>query len=83
MITSVERERGAELACDQESSSEVSCCHQRPSSNTTHTMADDQPAIGLIGMGDMGKMYARRLIQGGWTRFVFPLPPLALARRSP
>lgn len=46
-------------------------------------MTDDQPAIGLIGMGDMGKMYARRLIQGGWTRFVFPLPPLDLARRSP
>ncbi|CED85603.1 prephenate dehydrogenase [Phaffia rhodozyma] len=26
-----------------------------------------QPKIGIIGMGDMGKMYARRLLAGGWT----------------
>lgn len=38
--------------------------------------------IGLIGMGDMGKMYARRLLQGGWSRSVSTvLPsPLSLGR---
>jgi hypothetical protein len=33
-------------------------------------------AIGLIGMGDMGKMYANRLSEAGW-RYV---PFLALSR---
>ncbi|KAL7411584.1 hypothetical protein BDY24DRAFT_395384 [Mrakia frigida] len=27
---------------------------------------EEQPAIGLIGMGDMGRMYAKRLLLGGW-----------------
>ncbi|KAJ7689786.1 prephenate dehydrogenase [Mycena rosella] len=30
--------------------------------------ADAQPTIGLIGMGAMGKMYAKYLAQAGWTR---------------
>ena len=29
------------------------------------SMADDK-SIGIIGMGDMGKMYARRLSGAGW-----------------
>jgi prephenate dehydrogenase (NADP+) len=27
---------------------------------------EDGKSIGLIGMGDMGKMYARRLSDAGW-----------------
>jgi len=27
---------------------------------------DAQKAVGLIGMGDMGRMYARRLSDAGW-----------------
>jgi prephenate dehydrogenase (NADP+) len=27
---------------------------------------DDGKSIGIIGMGDMGKMYARRLSAAGW-----------------
>jgi hypothetical protein len=34
------------------------------------THSEDQPVIGLIGMGDMGRMYAKRLIAGGWTKYV-------------
>ncbi|KAF8578197.1 Prephenate dehydrogenase [Ramaria rubella] len=30
--------------------------------------AEDQPAIGLIGMGEMGKMYAKRLCEAGWNK---------------
>ncbi|KAF8517177.1 Prephenate dehydrogenase [Hysterangium stoloniferum] len=30
--------------------------------------SDDQPAIGIIGMGCMGKMYARRLSEAGWKK---------------
>lgn len=29
--------------------------------------------IGIIGMGEMGKMYADRLSKGGWKRYVRPL----------
>jgi prephenate dehydrogenase (NADP+) len=29
-------------------------------------MDDNNKSIGLIGMGDMGKMYARRLSDAGW-----------------
>lgn len=35
--------------------------------------------IGLIGMGDMGKMYARRLLQGGWSRSVSTVLPSPLS----
>lgn len=27
---------------------------------------DEAKSIGIIGMGDMGKMYARRLSDAGW-----------------
>jgi prephenate dehydrogenase (NADP+) len=27
---------------------------------------DDRKSVGIIGMGDMGKMYARRLSAAGW-----------------
>ena len=30
----------------------------------------EQPAIGLIGMGDMGRMYAKYLSKAGWKRYV-------------
>jgi 3-hydroxyisobutyrate dehydrogenase-like beta-hydroxyacid dehydrogenase len=51
---------------------------------------DAEIKIGLIGMGDMGKMYARRLLQGGWSRSVGPprrrpfpaLEPLASSSHS-
>jgi len=33
--------------------------------------ADRQPVIGLIGMGAMGKMYAKYLSASGWARCVF------------
>jgi prephenate dehydrogenase (NADP+) len=29
-------------------------------------LAEPDVAIGIIGMGDMGKMYARRLAAAGW-----------------
>ena len=32
---------------------------------------DVQPAIGLIGMGAMGKMYAKYLAEAGWQKCVF------------
>ncbi len=31
---------------------------------------DEQPTIGLIGMGEMGKMYARHLSAAGWKKSV-------------
>ena len=31
---------------------------------------DEQPAIGLIGMGAMGTMYAKYLSAGGWKKYV-------------
>ncbi|KAI5118747.1 hypothetical protein M0805_008147 [Coniferiporia weirii] len=30
--------------------------------------ADEQPVIGLIGMGEMGRMYARHLSRAGWKK---------------
>ncbi|KAI0093716.1 Prephenate dehydrogenase [Irpex rosettiformis] len=37
--------------------------------------AEEQPAIGLIGMGAMGTMYAKHLSAGGWKRiFICDLP---------
>jgi prephenate dehydrogenase (NADP+) len=27
---------------------------------------EDRKSVGIIGMGDMGKMYARRLSTAGW-----------------
>lgn len=29
---------------------------------------DDQPVIGIIGMGEMGKMYAKTLSAAGWAK---------------
>jgi 3-hydroxyisobutyrate dehydrogenase-like beta-hydroxyacid dehydrogenase len=33
-------------------------------------MSDEKStiSIGLIGMGEMGRMYAERIAQGGWKR---------------
>lgn len=30
--------------------------------------AEEQPAIGLIGMGEMGRMYATHLSRAGWQK---------------
>jgi prephenate dehydrogenase (NADP+) len=38
-----------------------------------NTPVDKQPVIGLIGMGAMGRMYARHLSAAGWKRFVVAL----------
>ncbi|KAL1723682.1 hypothetical protein EV715DRAFT_245150 [Schizophyllum commune] len=35
---------------------------------TPESPAEEQPIIGLIGMGAMGKMYAKFLSEGGWKR---------------
>ena len=35
---------------------------------TPDSSAEEQPIIGLIGMGAMGKMYAKFLSEGGWKR---------------
>ncbi len=35
---------------------------------TPESPVDEQPAIGLIGMGAMGNMYARLLSQAGWKK---------------
>jgi len=32
------------------------------------SLPEVQPTIGLIGMGAMGKMYARRFSEAGWSR---------------
>ncbi|KAF2203408.1 prephenate dehydrogenase [Delitschia confertaspora ATCC 74209] len=37
-------------------------------------MASEKKTIGLIGMGDMGKMYARRLSDAGWKVYACDLP---------
>ena len=37
---------------------------------TTSSPLNDQPTIGLIGMGAMGKMYANRLSDAGWRKCV-------------
>ena len=29
---------------------------------------ENQPTIGLIGMGDMGRMYTRYLSEAGWSK---------------
>ena len=29
---------------------------------------DEQPVIGLIGMGEMGRMYAHHLSRAGWKK---------------
>ena len=39
---------------------------------------DQQPVIGLIGMGDMGRMYVKHLSSGGWKRYAHSRPPDAL-----
>jgi len=35
---------------------------------TPDTPIDEQPTIGLIGMGSMGKMYAECLSDAGWKK---------------
>ncbi|EIW60531.1 Prephenate dehydrogenase [Trametes versicolor FP-101664 SS1] len=42
---------------------------------TPESPVDEQPAIGLIGMGAMGNMYARLLSQAGWKKiYICDLP---------
>lgn len=51
-----------------------------PSTPHTHTlkMSAQDMAVGIIGMGEMGRMYAERLSQGGHNRSVTPTrPPLS------
>jgi hypothetical protein len=55
-------ERGT---CLVSSSLSVSGQEKTASAMATFTGAEDF-VIGLIGMGDMGKMYARRLSSAGW-----------------
>jgi prephenate dehydrogenase (NADP+) len=38
---------------------------------TPDTPEHAQPSIGLIGMGAMGRMYAKFLSQAGWKKCVF------------
>jgi hypothetical protein len=35
---------------------------------TPDASVDDQPVIGIIGMGEMGKMYAKTLSRAGWAK---------------
>lgn len=48
-------------------------CYMTASSLNPQCAPDDpveqQPAIGLIGMGAMGKMYAQYLSQAGWKKY--------------
>ena len=37
---------------------------------TPHDPIEEQPAIGLIGMGGMGTMYAKHLSAAGWQKYV-------------
>lgn len=39
-------------------------------SATPESPPEEQPVIGLIGMGEMGRMYARHLSHAGWKRRV-------------
>ncbi|KAH9931708.1 Prephenate dehydrogenase [Epithele typhae] len=42
---------------------------------TPDSPVDEQPAIGLIGVGAMGSMYARRLSEAGWKKiYICDLP---------
>lgn len=36
---------------------------------TPDAPVDEQPVIGLIGMGEMGRMYAQHLSQAGWKKY--------------
>lgn len=36
---------------------------------TPDAPVEEQPAIGLIGMGAMGTMYAKQLAAAGWKRY--------------
>lgn len=40
---------------------------------TPNDPVEEQPAIGLIGMGGMGMMYAKYLSAAGWKKYVTPL----------
>lgn len=35
---------------------------------TPDSPEDEQPVIGIIGMGEMGTMYAQRLSSAGWKK---------------
>jgi 3-hydroxyisobutyrate dehydrogenase-like beta-hydroxyacid dehydrogenase len=41
--------------------------------NADNEAAREGIAVGIIGMGDMGKMYARRIAAAGW-RYVLKFP---------
>ena len=36
---------------------------------TPDAPAAEQPVLGIIGMGAMGKMYAKNLSKAGWKRY--------------
>ncbi|KAG8989006.1 prephenate dehydrogenase (NADP(+)) [Tulasnella sp. JGI-2019a] len=42
--------------------------HQRWKDVSPDSPEQQQPVIGIIGMGDMGRMYARRLSAAGWMK---------------
>lgn len=39
-----------------------------PEDVTPQSPIDEQPVIGLIGMGAMGTMYAEHLVNAGWKK---------------
>ncbi|KIY43209.1 Prephenate dehydrogenase [Fistulina hepatica ATCC 64428] len=47
--------------------SAITACH-RFASISPQSPLDEQPTIGLIGMGAMGKMYAKYLSEAGWKK---------------
>ena len=45
-----------------------------PEDVTPQSPIEEQPIIGLIGMGAMGTLYAKHLVDAGWKRYAFPRP---------
>ena len=50
-----------------------SCIEMLCPNVTPEAPIEEQPTIGLIGMGAMGKMYAKCLSEGGWQKWVLAL----------
>ena len=42
-----------------------------PEDVTPQSPIQEQPVIGLIGMGAMGTMYAKHLVNAGWKKCAF------------
>ena len=56
---------------DSPRSSETSFIVKTPTMRfdaTPSAPVDDQPVVGIIGMGEMGKMYAKTLSAAGWAK---------------